>query len=900
MTRPTDIDQEERAVGAAFRDALPPPPGTTDPDALDAAFLGSLRAVPSAHPPPPDLAPRLAGIARRALARARRRALLRRAAALLLAVLLLAGCAAAATRLWRELDFSDAGRADGTHEWVAGHRWELVEDPADGTREWVARNGWKLVGDSAETAEREWLTWNGKPYGSNTEIRARLTLVPSESPVRGARFILAPSRESSGWYVDPGVEIVLETNRVGIAVGPGEWEAGGGWALVGLETGPAGPTEWFPRRRPGPDLDVRIAFCRGEAAVWLDGARDPALHTDRIYESFLPGNFRDPGSFHVVATGVRISGLAIRPADPAEMPPLPPRTVALDVLAADLPAAALDDPAFDPLYGGRDRPAGSGRFRPGSFAGFRGSRADALLDAATNAPGARVARFPRRETPDGVPVRLGPSPVRAAAAPDAEWLELVPRIEGRGARIELDATLRPGRRPGDAPETARLGFRSGQTYVLVRPRHLPGDPDSAPSRALLVFLTALARGGGPDPAPPPPVPADLAAGGPPSPAIPPQQSRLVDAVLFLTWLETGPGEDPVAAVPHLRDYSAFSPDPATRAFVAAATNLHASDAAVRVGIGSDAWWNDTWCLPVVQGETVAALCSIDLSPPDADGLSDVRVETAFAEKRGEIVDGDRISARFETRARLRSFDDESLVLGPIPAGHVSTNANARAWLVVAWDHAEEEPHAEGAESDSRTVPAAPQPRDPADAVLFLKCFEADAGAAPAACLPHVGEGKVFDAPDPATRAFLVSGTNDLAGVVARDSSIIEADWGRPAFQKTVQQSWRAPACKTESLLWNVIVSNPGPDGDIVFCRVEATLSGNPDPAPDAECVQVRVKALAPLPRGDRLVLGPIPAGHVSTNANARAWLVVAWDHAEQEPHAAATPDSVIAPPTVLP
>jgi hypothetical protein len=59
-------------------------------------------------------------------------------------------------------------------------------------------------------------------------------------------------------------------------------------------------------------------------------------------------------------------------------------------------------------------------------------------------------------------------------------------------------------------------------------------------------------------------------------------------------------------------------------------------------------------------------------------------------------------------------------------------------------------------------------------------------------------------------------------------------------------------------------------------------------------------ALAALPRGDRLVLGPIPAGHVSTNANARAWLVVAWDHAAEEPHAAATPDSVIAPPTVLP
>jgi tetratricopeptide (TPR) repeat protein len=95
VTRPTDIDQEERAVGAAFRAALPPPPGTTDPDALEAAFLGSLRAAPSDPPPPPDLAPRLAGIARRALARARRRALLRRVAAAAALLLLLAGCATA-------------------------------------------------------------------------------------------------------------------------------------------------------------------------------------------------------------------------------------------------------------------------------------------------------------------------------------------------------------------------------------------------------------------------------------------------------------------------------------------------------------------------------------------------------------------------------------------------------------------------------------------------------------------------------------------------------------------------------------------------------------------------------------------------------------------------------------
>ena len=100
--------------------------------------------------------------------------------------------------------------------------------------------------------------------------------------------------------------------------------------------------------------------------------------------------------------------------------------------------------------------------------------------------------------------------------------------------------------------------------------------------------------------------------------------------------------------------------------------------------------------------------------------------------------------------------------------------------------------------------------------------------------------------------------------------------------------WRVPVCKTESLRWNVTVAEPDTNG-CSNVRVDATLSGNPDPAADS--IQVRVEARAPLLAGERLVVGPVPAGHVSTNVNARAWLVVSWTRpatrspAASEPHA---------------
>ena len=159
-----------------------------------------------------------------------------------------------------------------------------------------------------------------------------------------------------------------------------------------------------------------------------------------------------------------------------------------------------------------------------------------------------------------------------------------------------------------------------------------------------------------------------------------------------------------------------------------------------------------------------------------------------------------------------------------------------------------------------------------DALLRLEWFEADAGAAPAADVPRLREGTVVS-PDPDTRAFATGATNELACVASRDDATDRANWGRPAFLMPVKKTWRVPVCKTESLRWNVTVAEPDTNGcsDV---RVDATLSGNPDPAADR--IQVRVEARAPLLAGERLVVGPVPAGHVSTNVNARAWLVVSW------------------------
>ena len=174
-----------------------------------------------------------------------------------------------------------------------------------------------------------------------------------------------------------------------------------------------------------------------------------------------------------------------------------------------------------------------------------------------------------------------------------------------------------------------------------------------------------------------------------------------------------------------------------------------------------------------------------------------------------------------------------------------------------------------------------------DALLRLEWFEADAGAAPAANVPRLREGTIVS-PDPDTRAFATGATNELACVASRDNATGRASWGRPAFLMPVCKIRRVPVCKTESLRWNVTVAEPDTNG-CSNVRVEATLSGNPDPAADS--IQVRVEARAPLLAGERLVVGPVPAGHVSTNVNARAWLVVSWTRpatrspAASEPHA---------------
>ena len=302
MTRPTDIDQEERAVGAAFRAALPPPPGTTDPDALDAAFLGSLRAAPSDPPPPPDLAPRLAGIARLALARTRRRALLRRVAAAAALLLLLAGCAAAATRLWRELCFTDKTGAVSDEWLVCGTQWTIGRD-------WAECGS---VGTERFTAP---LLWNGT-LGTNTEFRARMRLLPDDDPVHGARISL-----TSGMEMYPGVEILLEINRVGIAVGPAPHAALYPWALSGE---PGAPLEWFPRRVAGRDLPIRIVWHCGETAVYVGDLREPLVRTGRCARYYAPDWFTEPGRLSIFATGVRLSRLAVRSSDPDPATPSPP------------------------------------------------------------------------------------------------------------------------------------------------------------------------------------------------------------------------------------------------------------------------------------------------------------------------------------------------------------------------------------------------------------------------------------------------------------------------------------------------------------------------------------------------------------------------------------------------
>lgn len=299
MTHSTDFEQEEREIGAALRAALPPPPASTEPDAVDAAFFDALRAASSDGPTPPDIASRLVPIACRAVARAHRRVVLRRAAGCFLAAVLLVGCATISS-IWHRLFFTDeSGKV--SDDWiVCGTQWKIGKD-------WAECGS---VGTERFTAP---LLWNGT-LGTNTEFRTRMRLLPDDDPIHGARISL-----TSGMEMYPGVEILFESNRVGVAVGPKPRAPIYPWALSGE---PGAPLEWFPLRIAGRDIPIRIVWFRGETAVFIGDNSTPLVHTASCARYYDPDWFTEPGRLSIFATGIRLSNLAVRPSDSAKLPPL--------------------------------------------------------------------------------------------------------------------------------------------------------------------------------------------------------------------------------------------------------------------------------------------------------------------------------------------------------------------------------------------------------------------------------------------------------------------------------------------------------------------------------------------------------------------------------------------------
>jgi len=297
-----DYEQEERDIGAAFRALLPPPPVPATPDELDAAFFAAIRTFPvgSVAPHPPDIASRLVPIARRAVARARRRTFLRRVAVCFLAAVFLVGCATISS-FWRRLFFTD-GSGKVSDEWlVCGTQWKVGKD-------WAECGS---VGTERFTAP---LLWNGT-LGTNTEFRTRMRLLPDDDPIHGARISL-----TSGMEMYPGVEILFETNRVGIAVGPAPRAAIYPWALSGE---PGAPLKWFPRHIAGRDVPIRIVWFCGQTAVFVGDDSVPLVQTASCARYYDPDWFTEPGRLSIFATGVRLSGLAVRPSDSVTLPPSP-------------------------------------------------------------------------------------------------------------------------------------------------------------------------------------------------------------------------------------------------------------------------------------------------------------------------------------------------------------------------------------------------------------------------------------------------------------------------------------------------------------------------------------------------------------------------------------------------
>ena len=162
----------------------------------------------------------------------------------------------------------------------------------------------------------------------------------------------------------------------------------------------------------------------------------------------------------------------------------------------------------------------------------------------------------------------------------------------------------------------------------------------------------------------------------------------------------------------------------------------------------------------------------------------------------------------------------------------------------------------------------PEPIPPPDGTIHMAWLEYKEGGAVPASVPHLREADV-DSPDPGVRAFVVDGTNDLAAANVRDER-----GGDGSIQWKERKMFHLVTGHAESLLYRVVFSPPDADGrsDV---RVEATFA-----VPDSTKNEARA-SLLPFPR-ERLVIGPLAAGRVSTDGNDRGWLAVSWGPDEME------------------
>ena len=162
----------------------------------------------------------------------------------------------------------------------------------------------------------------------------------------------------------------------------------------------------------------------------------------------------------------------------------------------------------------------------------------------------------------------------------------------------------------------------------------------------------------------------------------------------------------------------------------------------------------------------------------------------------------------------------------------------------------------------------PEPCPPPDGTIHMTWLEYKEGGADPASAPHLREADV-DSPDPGVRAFVVDGTNDLAAANVRDER-----GGDGSLRLKERQLFHLVTGHAESLLCHVTFSPPDADGrsDV---RFDATFAVPDSPKTEA------FASLLPFPH-ERLVVGPLFSGHVSTNANARGWFAVSWGPDEME------------------